>query len=167
MLVMGIDPGIARTGYGIIEADAGVYRPRDFGTINTVPGVPQGERLLCLFKSINSLFEDFLPQAVAVEQLYFYRNVTNALKVAEARGVILLAASCRGIPVSEYTPLQVKQAVVGYGRAAKQQVQAMICMQLGLQQTPIPDDAADALAVALCHLHSNRWRQWVGRKGFD
>ena len=159
MLVLGIDPGTATTGYGLIrENAAGELQVEDYGVIETPPGLPMPERLLELHHSLSKLLLLHRPESGAVEKLFFQRNVTTALSVGQARGVALLALAEAGLPVGEYTPLEVKQAVVGYGGADKNQVQQMVRALLDLPEIPRPDDAADALAVAICHLHSARIR---------
>lgn len=154
MRILGIDPGLATVGYAVIEKRGNIYYALEYGCIKTPANWALPARLKEINQRLNDLFDRLQPQAMAVELLYFNRNVTNALLVAQARGVCLLAASERECPVAEYTPLQVKQAVVGNGRAAKQQVGAMVKMLLNLPVIPAPDDVADALAVALCHSHS-------------
>jgi crossover junction endodeoxyribonuclease RuvC len=152
-ITLGIDPGTATLGYGVIAGDT-APRPIDYGTIETASDAPMAERLRDIYQGMNELLDRFAPTVVAVEQLFFARNVTNALTVGQARGVVLLAAAQHGIPVTEYTPMQVKQAVVGYGGADKQQMQEMVRIILNLRSRPKPDDAADALAIALCHAQS-------------
>lgn len=164
MNILGIDPGLATTGYGIVEMDGPRYRAVDFGYITTPAGDELAVRLNMIFRSMEALIERFAPQALAVESLFFCRNARTALQVGEARGAVFTAAAGKGIPIYEYTPLQVKQAVTGYGRAEKRQVQHMVCSLLKLPDIPRPDDAADALAAALCHLHSLGWHQAV-KKG--
>ena len=159
MVVMGIDPGTAITGYGLVEEKSGELVFITCGTITTSAGEPMPERLVAIHRGVTELIDQYHPQAVAVEQLFFSRNVRTALAVGQARGVVLLAAAHRSVPVSEYTPLQVKQAVVGYGRAEKAQVQEMVRLLLGLDSIPRPDDAADAVAVAVCHIHSARLQE--------
>ena len=154
MIILGIDPGIATVGYGVIEAPS--LRHLDHGALVTSKDMRQQERLLRIYYEISALVEEHDPYYAAMEKLYFSRNVTSALQVAEARGVILLAAAERGIPVAEYTPQEVKVAVTGSGKANKRQVQWMVRRLLDLDKIPRPDDAADALAVAICH--ANRWQ---------
>ncbi|HHW55572.1 MAG: crossover junction endodeoxyribonuclease RuvC [bacterium] len=153
MLVLGIDPGTATTGYGIIEVTGHEYSMVDYGCIKTSPrlGVPQ--RLEELYRQMGQLLTTYKPAVVAVEELFFNKNVRTALAVGQARGVVLLAAAAQDIEVVEYTPLQVKQGVVGYGRATKKQVQEMVKILLKLDKLPRPDDAADALAIAICYAH--------------
>jgi crossover junction endodeoxyribonuclease RuvC len=157
MLVIGIDPGTATTGYGLVrETEDGSLVVVDFGAILTPAGAPMAERLLHLHRKLKETLLLHRPQSGAVEKLFFQRNVTNALTVGQARGVALLALAETGLTVGEYTPMEVKQAVAGYGGADKNQVQQMVRALLGLAEIPKPDDAADALAVAICHLHSAR-----------
>jgi crossover junction endodeoxyribonuclease RuvC len=160
MLVIGIDPGTATTGYGLVrENQDGSLSAVDYGAILTPADMPMPLRLLELYKKIKEILFLHRPESGAVEKLFFQRNVSTAISVGQGRGVALLALAESGIDVLEYTPLEVKQAVVGYGRADKGQVQAMVKAILNLDETPSPDDAADALAIAICHLHSARIRQ--------
>ncbi len=154
MLVLGIDPGIAIVGWGVISYEGSRFRPVAYGSVQTKAGVPVEERLAHIYDSLSVIIEKYKPDAVAVEELFFSSNVTTGIVVAEARGVILLCARKHRVPLFEYTPMQVKQAVVGYGKAEKQQVMAMITLLLGLEAPPKPDDTADALAIAVCHAHS-------------
>ncbi|HIW32640.1 MAG TPA: crossover junction endodeoxyribonuclease RuvC [Candidatus Paenibacillus intestinavium] len=154
MRVLGIDPGIAIVGFGFIDKEGHKLTPVQYGAIQTVAHTPQAERLLQVYESAGALMDKYKPDTVAIEKLFFNRNVTNAFAVSEARGVVTLAAAQRGLPIGEYTPLQIKQAVVGYGKAEKRQVQEMVKMFLKLSAIPKPDDVADALAVAICHAHS-------------
>lgn len=156
MIVLGIDPGTAATGYGVLERNGARLRAIDFGCLGTDPTATPAERLLAIHAGIGELIETHRPALVAVERLFFNRNVQTALSVGQARGVILLAAAQHGIPVHEYTPNEVKVAVTGYGRAPKDQVQRMVQLVLGLPSLPHPDDAADALAVAICLAHAYR-----------
>ena len=156
MIVIGIDPGLARLGYGVIKVEKGVASPVSYGCIQTPAKTPVGERLLTIYTEITALFEKYPPDCIAMEKLFFTKNVTSAMNVSEVRGVILLAAEQRGISVEEYTPNQVKQAITGSGRADKRQVQGMICRLLHLDAVPQPDDAADGLSIALCHIHVMR-----------
>ena len=160
MLVVGIDPGTATTGYGFVrESNQGNLEVVDFGVILTQAGELPEIRLLQLYKRLNELILLHQPNSGAVEKLFFQRNVTTAIAVGQARGVVMLSLAEAAIPVAEYTPLQVKQAVVGYGGADKNQVQQMVKALLQLSEIPRPDDAADALAIAICHLHSSRFLQ--------
>ena len=154
MRVLGIDPGIAIVGFGFIDKEGHKLTPVQYGAIQTEAHTPQAERLLQVYESAGALMDKYKPDTVAIEKLFFNRNVTNAFAVSEARGVVTLAAAQRGLPIGEYTPLQIKQAVVGYGKAEKRQVQEMVKMFLKLSAIPKPDDVADALAVAICHAHS-------------
>lgn len=158
MIVLGIDPGTATTGYGIVEIAGGRLSALDYGAIRTTPDQSASHRLRQIYESVSTLMVRVSPTCLAVEQLFFNKNVQSALPVGQARGVVLLAAAMNGLEVAEYTPLQVKQAVVGYGRAEKQQVQHMVKALLNLDRIPKPDDAADALAIAICHAHSYRSR---------
>lgn len=156
MIVLGIDPGTARTGYGLVERDGAQLRARDHGCLETLPDRELPERLLFIHQALTELIEEHRPDAVGVERLFFNRNVQTAFAVGQARGVVLLAAAQHGLPVFEYAPHEVKIAVTGYGKATKDQVQRMVQMILGLSALPRPDDAADALAVAVCT--ANAWR---------
>ena len=151
MLILGIDPGFAIVGFGLVEAAGGRQRLVTCGAITTPAGEPLPARLRQIADDMDLLLEQFRPEAMAVEELFFTNNITTGIGVAQARGVILLAAERRGVPIFEYSPSQVKQAVVGYGKAEKRQVMEMTRRLLGLQAVPRPDDAADAAAVALCH----------------
>jgi len=160
VLVVGVDPGTATTGYALVAEDAeGEIRLVRYGVIETRAGEPMPLRLLSIHADLSALIRETGPEAMAVEELFFSRNVTTALTVGQARGVILLAAAQAGLPVFEYKPAEVKQALVGYGGASKTQMQEMVRMMLDLADVPRPDDAADAIAVAICHLHSHRLRQ--------
>jgi len=156
MLILGIDPGTAIMGYGLLEKKGQKLTPIDYSCWRTSADLPMPQRLVILYDSIIELINKYSPDQVAVEELFFNRNTTTAISVGQARGVVLLAAAKNGIDVFDYTPLQVKQAVVGYGRAEKKQVQIMVKALLGLTEIPKPDDTADALAVAICHAHSIR-----------
>ena len=157
--VLGIDPGTAILGYGVVLVEEDQLRPLDYGVITTPASLPVASRLLLLFDGLRRVIDRANPSEVAVEQLFFARNVQSALAVGQARGVALLAAAQSSLPICEYTPLQVKQAVAGYGRATKEQVQKMVQVMLRLDEIPRPDDAADALAIAMCHA------QWVEEMG--
>lgn len=152
MKILGIDPGTATTGFGIIEVADHETRAIDYGVISTHKDLPMPERLAELHRDLNKLIKTHRPDSCVVEQLFFARNVTTAITVGQARGVVLLAAAQAELEIAEYTPLQVKQAVTGYGQATKKQVQEMVKTILGLKEIPKPDDAADALAIALTHL---------------
>jgi crossover junction endodeoxyribonuclease RuvC len=154
--VLGIDPGTAITGYGVVEERAGELSLVECGVIRTSPEAGLPARLKEIYQAVQGLIARLAPAAVAVEALFFNTNVRTAFAVGQARGVCLLAAAQAHLPVYEYTPLQVKQAVVGYGRAEKQQIQEMVRLMLRLEDIPRPDDAADAVAIAICHHHM--WR---------
>ena len=154
MRILGIDPGYAIVGWGVIEYAGNHFRTLEYGAITTPADMEFTGRLEVIYKDMCTLLEAAKPDAMAIEKLYFNTNTPTAIMVAEARGCILLAARQMGIPVYEYTPLQVKQAVTGYGRAEKKQIQEMTKMLLHLEKTPKPDDTADALAIAVCHAHS-------------
>ena len=151
MLILGIDPGYAIIGWGIIRLERGKYIPVDFGAITTNAGVPFNRRLEQIYDQLNTLLDTHHPDAVAVEKLYFQNNQKTAIDVAQARGVTMLALQQHGVPVFEYTPLQVKSAVTGFGQAQKPQVMEMTKRLLRLKAVPKPDDTADALAIAICH----------------
>ena len=156
MLVLGIDPGTATTGYGLVREDDAGLALVDYGVIITPSGQPLAERLQAIYRGLAEVISKYQPEVGAVEELFFSRNVRTALSVGHARGVTLLALADAGLPVFEYKPLEVKQSVAGYGGADKQQVQEMVRMLLNLEDVPEPDDAADAVAVAVCHVHSAR-----------
>lgn len=159
MLILGIDPGTAIMGYGMIEQEKNRLKAVKYSCWRTAAGSSLPERLLILHESLSLLLEEYRPDCLAVEELFFNRNTTTALSVGQARGIVLLAGAQQGLPVYEYTPLQVKQAVVGYGKAEKTQVQQMVRSLLGLAAVPKPDDTADALAIAICHAHSFTWQR--------
>lgn len=154
MILVGIDPGTATTGFGVVEKCGGQLRYVDCGTFETPAGMDAPARLKMIYDDFNTLLDKHRPESVATERLFFTNNVTTGIPVGRALGVILLALAQRGLPWNEYTPTQVKSAVVGVGRAEKKQVQFMVTRLLGLNATPKPDDAADALAIAICHAHS-------------
>lgn len=154
MRILGIDPGYATVGFGVVDYDKSKFTCVDFGAIQTPAKTPFEDRLEQLFDEMTKLIGLYRPQTVAFEELFFNTNTTTAIKVAQGRGVLLLAARKSGLECFEYTPLQVKQAVVGYGRADKKQVMDMVRRILSLQAVPRPDDAADAVAIALCHARS-------------
>ncbi len=155
MVILGIDPGYAIVGYGIVSYDNNNFKPVTFGAVTTPAGMDFPERLDIIYNGITQLIKENKPEALAIEKLYFNTNTTTAIDVAQARGVILLAARQCGVPIFEYTPLQVKQAVTGYGRAEKRQIIEMTKALLGLSKAPKPDDTADALAMAICHAHTS------------
>lgn len=151
MRILGIDPGVATIGFGLIEADRASVRLIQYGVITTPAGLPLSNRLYQISQDMSQLLEQFKPQEMAVEELFFSKNITTGIAVAHGRGVILLEAERAGIPAFEYTPMQVKQAVAGYGGAEKKQVMLMTQRLLKMKKIPRPDDAADALAIAICH----------------
>jgi crossover junction endodeoxyribonuclease RuvC len=153
--MLGIDPGTARMGYGVIDGVGGKERAVAYGLLSTPSDMLPEKRLQILYRGLVDLLITHKPDAVIVEELFFGRNVTTAIAVGQARGIVLLAAADNGIPIREFTPMQVKMAVTGYGRADKKQVQAMVKVLLGLKETPKPDDVADALAIAITGLHGS------------
>ncbi len=155
MVVLGIDPGYAIVGYGIVTCSGFNYRPLGSGAILTEADTPFEDRLSVIYDTLSELIEKVRPDAIAIESLYFQNNQKTAIKVAEARGVILLCARQAGVKIFEYTPLQVKTAVTGYGKAKKPQVMEMTKRLLSLSKMPRFDDTCDALAVAICHIHAN------------
>ncbi len=155
MIILGIDPGFAITGYGVVDYTGNKLKMLEYGVISTKAGEMFSSRLLQIEAGIKTLVDKYRPDACAIEELFFNNNVTTAIAAAQGRGVALIAAAGKGVPVYEYTPLQVKQNVVGYGRADKKQVQTMVKMLLKLDTIPKPDDAADALAIAICHANSH------------
>ena len=162
MIILGIDPGTAITGYGLIEASGSNYSLLDYGCIRTATKQPTPQRLHKLYRGMLQLLTDHHSQQVAVEKLFFNRNASTAIPVGQARGVLLLACAESDIEVAEYTPLQVKQTVTGYGRAEKQQIQFMVARLLRMKTPPKSDDAADALAIALTHAHYYHTRRLRG-----
>lgn len=155
MRILGIDPGYGITGFGLIEAERGNSKLLQCGAITTPAGMDFSARLEIIYEDMRKLLEVAKPDAVAIEELFFGQNVTTGIGVAQSRGVILLAVRQAGLPITSYKPMQVKQAVVGYGNATKHQVQDMTKRLLNLSQMPKPDDAADAIAIALCHARSH------------
>lgn len=155
MRILGIDPGYAIVGYGVLDYDRNKFTVVNYGAITTEAGKPFDSRLREIYDDMCSLLDMAKPDCMSIERLYFTNNKTTGIDVAQARGVIMLAAAQRGIEIYEYTPLQVKQAVVGYGRAEKHQVQEMVKNILNLKEVPKPDDTADAVALAICHGHSS------------
>lgn len=151
MRILGIDPGVATIGFGLILAERGKNQLLQYGTINTPAGLPLSQRLLQISQDMDQLLDAFHPDEVAIEELFFSTNLTTGIAVAHGRGVILLSVEKHGIPIYEYTPIQVKQSVAGYGKATKKQVMLMTQRLLRMQTIPRPDDAADALAIAICH----------------
>lgn len=156
MIIMGIDPGFAITGYGIVKYEGNKFSVIDYDAVTTKAGEDFSGRLLKIDEKLSELIGQYKPDVVSVEELFFNKNIKTAIAAAHGRGVALTAAARLGAPVFEYTPLQVKQSVVGYGRAEKAQVQQMVKVILNLPEIPKPDDVADALAVAICHGHSHR-----------
>lgn len=154
MRILGIDPGYAILGYGIIDMNGNSFTPSTFGSIETEAGVPMPERLKCIYSQLMEIIAEYRPEQAAIEELFFNTNVKTAINVGQARGVAILACVNSGVSIAEYTPLQIKQALVGYGRAEKSQVQMMVKTILNLKAVPKPDDTADALAAAICHGHS-------------
>ncbi len=151
MRIMGIDPGVATIGFGVVDADRGRQQLVRYGVITTPAGIPLSSRLYQISQDMSELIGLFHPDEVAVEELFFTKNITTGIAVAHGRGVLLLELERAGVPVYEYTPMQVKQAVAGYGKADKRQVMAMTARLLKMREIPRPDDAADALALAICH----------------
>jgi crossover junction endodeoxyribonuclease RuvC len=165
MLVLGIDPGTATTGYGLVrQAPDGSLQEVDHGVILTSAKLPMPERLVVLYEKLQEILLLHHPDSSAVEELFFQRNVKTAISVGQGRGVVLLALARAGVPVAEYAPTEIKQAITGYGGADKRQMQQMVKMLLNLEKPPKPDDAADALAVAICHLHSARLNDLVNKE---
>ncbi len=154
MIILGIDPGYAITGFGVVHYKNNHFRVLDYGVVRTSADMPFPERLLAIQQALGELLDRYNPDCVAIEELFFSRNTTTAIGTAQARGVAVVTSAASDLPVYEYTPMQVKLAVTGYGRAEKQQVQEMVRILLNLTEAPKPDDAADALAVAICHAHS-------------
>lgn len=165
MIIIGIDPGYAIVGIGVIEYVGNKFRTLEYNAITTPADMPTVERLKKIYQEMDMYLEKYKPDAVAIEELFFNSNQKTAINVAQARGVLLVAVANRNVPICEYTPLQVKQSVTGYGRADKKQIQQMVKMMLGLNAIPKPDDAADALAIAICHAHSNKMNKLLGTNG--
>lgn len=157
MRILGLDPGTATVGYGIVEEDDGQVVAVDFGVITTSPDDATGRRLQIIYQELDQLLARYRPDAAAIEEVFFGRNITTAISVGQARGVLLLALANAGIPVAEYSPPKIKEAVSGYGKASKEQVQFMVQNMLALDEIPHPDDAADGLAVALTHYQYQRY----------
>ena len=157
MRILGIDPGIAIVGYGVVDKEANKYKTVAYDAITTRAHTPLEQRLQLVYQGVCMVIDEYKPEAMAIEELFFNNNAKTALTVGQARGVIILAAVQKGVPVFEYTPLQVKQALTGYGRASKGQIQQMMKSMLGLSEVPKPDDVADALAIAVCHGNSMRF----------
>lgn len=160
MIILGLDPGYGTTGYGLVKYEGNRFTPIQYGAITTPAGQPLHHRLCEIYDDLCTLIDTFHPEAVAVEELFFNTNITTGIQVAHARGVILLVLAQKGLHPVSYTPSQVKQSVVGYGKAEKRQVMEMTRSMLGLKKIPRPDDAADALAIAICHGHAGRSKLW-------
>lgn len=158
MRILGIDPGIAIVGFGLIEADRGRTRLLNYGAITTPAGLPLARRLVQIEQDMEALIAQLKPDAIAVEELFFSNNITTGIAVAHGRGIILCTAEKSGVPLYEYTPMQVKQAITGYGKAVKKQIQEMTRIMLHLESVPKPDDTADALGMAIAHCHCSRSR---------
>lgn len=154
MVILGIDPGLAIVGWGVIDYQGSRFRTLAYGSILTPAGMETPARLSLIHRELTEIIKQYRPAQMAVEELFFNTNITTGIRVAEARGVIIMTGQEMGVELFEYTPLQVKQAVVGYGRAEKKQVISMVTRLLGLPEPPKPDDTADALAIAICHAHS-------------
>ncbi len=166
MIIIGIDPGYAITGYGIIEYKGNKLKVLDFGVISTPAGTPFEKRLLKISEDLDELIKCYNPNSMAIEELFFSRNTTTAMGTAQARGVAILTGAKAGMKVYEYTPLQVKMAVSGYGRADKNQIQQMVKILLNLKEIAKPDDASDGLAVAICHAHTGLNSSYLTKGGF-
>ena len=166
MIILGIDPGYAIMGWGVVERTGNHFRAIDYGSLTTDKDMEMPDRLESLYDGLRDIIEEYRPEEASIEKLFFNTNTTTAINVGQARGVAILACIKGGLVVSEYTPLEIKQALVGYGRADKKQVQFMVKTMLNLQQVPKPDDTADALAAAICHGHStdNRLQRMTGYK---
>ena len=164
MLVLGIDPGTAITGYGLVESDGDALQLVACGVITTLADQPLPNRLQTLYHGLQKVIQEHGPSEAAVEELFFSRNARTALAVGHGRGVALLALANAGLPIAEYKPSHVKQAITGYGQADKSQMQEMVRLLLGLLDIPRPDDAADALAVAICHIHSAKLNHLISRR---
>ena len=158
MRILGIDPGYAIMGYGVLDYNGNRFKTVGYGSVETEAGLPMPERLKLLYDGLTEIIQKYEPDEVSIEELFFNRNVTTAIGVGEARGVAMLACVEGGLVVSEYTPMQIKQALVGYGKAEKAQVQMMVKTILNLPEVPKPDDTADAVAAANCHAHSRNAR---------
>ncbi|CDC60425.1 crossover junction endodeoxyribonuclease RuvC [Clostridium sp. CAG:448] len=154
MIILGIDPGLAIVGWGVLDYSGSKFRVIGYGSLQTPAGMKTEDRLAAIYQGMIQLIDTYHPEQIAVEELFFNTNITTGIRVAEARGVILLAGRQKNVALFEYTPLQVKQAVAGYGRADKKQVITMVTSLLRLKEPPKPDDTADALAIAVCHAHT-------------
>ena len=158
MRVLGIDPGYAIVGWGVVEYISNRFAPIGYGAVITEKDTPFEQRLVEIYEGVQDICKRYQPEALSIEKLYYQHNQTTVIGVAEARGVILLAAAQCGVPIYEYTPMQVKQAITGYGKAVKKQIQEMTRMMLHLETIPKPDDTADALGMAIAHCHCSRSR---------
>lgn len=159
MIILGIDPGFAIVGYSVIEYKGNKFRPLEYGAITTDSKALFPDRIKIIYDELLDIIDQYKPEDLAIEELFFNKNVKTAIKVGQARGVEILAAINKGLNIYEYTPLQIKQATVGYGRAEKHQVQEMVKILLNLKEIPKPDDVADALAVAICHASSLNFKE--------
>ena len=153
MRILGIDPGYAIMGYGILDYRGNKFTPVTYGSITTAAHTPDAERLKIIYDELTAIISEYQPEEAAIEKLFYNTNATTAIMVGEARGIAMLACAEAGVDISEYTPLEIKNSLTGYGRADKKQVQAMVKMILGLSEVPRPDDTADAIAAAICHAH--------------
>lgn len=167
MRIMGIDPGYAITGYCILDYESGCFAVKDYGLVSTSSKSRFPDRLLTIDRSLSEIIARYKPQVMAIEELFFARNTTTAIGTAQARGVAIVAAARRGLTVFEYTPMQVKLAVTGYGKAEKSQVQEMVRRILHLKEIPKPDDVADAVAIAICHAHSGNRKEALAVSGYQ
>ncbi|MCM1544287.1 MAG: crossover junction endodeoxyribonuclease RuvC [Ruminococcus sp.] len=162
MIILGIDPGYAIVGFGVIDYRSNHFKVVDYGAITTPAGMPFNRRLEIIYDDLTAIIEKHKPEAMSVEKVFYNNNAKTVIDVSQARGVIMLAAQKNKVPVFEYTPLQVKQSVVGYGRAEKKQIQEMTKRILALEKVPKPDDTADALAMAICHAHTSGSSALIG-----
>jgi len=159
MIILGIDPGLAITGFGVIKYEQNNFKAIQYGVIRTPSKTPLPDRLVKIQEGIHTLIQQYKPDCAAIEELFFNTNAKSAFLVGQARGVAVVTVAAAGLPIYEYTPLQVKQGVAGYGRADKNQIQQMVKTLLNLKEIPKPDDAADALAIAMCHAHTGHFQQ--------
>lgn len=162
--ILGIDPGTSILGWGIIEKNQDKFIPKKYGCVRTPAGEPLPERLFSIYNSLCDIIRENKPDTMAIEDLFFFKNQKTVMSVAQARGVAIVCAKKYGVPVFEYTPLQVKQALTGYGRADKKQMQEMVRLTCKLKECPKPDDAADALAIAICHGQTARFKETRNKK---
>lgn len=167
MIIIGVDPGYAITGYGIIDYRNNKFTVLKYGVISTKSTMPFEKRLLAISDGLDALFKEYKPESMAIEELFFSRNTTTAIGTAQARGVAILCGAKAGINIYEYTPLQVKMAVTGYGRADKNQIQQMVKILLNQKEIVKPDDAADALAISICHAHTGPQQSFLTRGGYQ